>query len=152
MVKSEGARTQERRGLWAIAVTTGTLALVAAGCGNNSERADVPAPLPTVTQPAKESALTFDDLGGGSSIIEVYPGVGNTPEDRAFNGTYNDGDTVGAECKEEGREVHSHPEAGEEDRNSDEWIRITGTPGNEQFATAVYIEHPTKVLSELPPC
>lgn len=35
-----------------------------------------------------ETTITFDGLGGGSNVIMVYPGAGNTPQDEAYDGTY----------------------------------------------------------------
>jgi len=35
---------------------------------------------------ASEPPLTFDDLGGGSSIIRVFPGVTDQPADKLENG------------------------------------------------------------------
>jgi hypothetical protein len=96
--------------------------------------------------------LVFDDLGGDSSVIKVYPGPKDMAKDRVFNGTYNDGDSVGTECKTEGRTVHSDTATGEQDRSSNEWIKIQGSPGETQYATAVYVENPEKLLSELEPC
>ncbi len=105
------------------------------------------------TSAASEAAvLVFDDLGGGSSIIQVYPGVQNTEVDKQYNGTFNDGDIVGALCKTEGRQVSSDPSAGEVSRTSSEWVRINGTPGVDQYATAVYVENSDDLLGKLPVC
>jgi len=124
----------------------GGLALAACGGGGKSSEtnADVPAPTGVV--------LTFDALGGGFPTIQVYPGVTTSLADKASNGVFRDGDKVSAECKTEGRTVHSDPSVGEEDRTSNEWIRITGNPGLTEYATAVYVEDPTKLLSQLPEC
>lgn len=109
--------------------------------------------LPTTTgRRGNTVSATFDDLHGGSPIIKVYPGPNDTPADREFNGTFNDGDVVTAECKTEGRLVRSNSAGGELPRNSNEWVRIQGTPGMTQFATAVYIENPDQVLGQLPQC
>jgi hypothetical protein len=135
-----------------------TLAVVASGCGGGEDRDASPAPVETTQQPMDTSTetegatLTFDDLGGGSSIIQVYPGVEDIPARKKFNGTYNDGDTVDAECKTKGRTVHSDTSVGEENRSSNDWIRIHGTPGETQYATAAYVEDPEQLLAQLPVC
>jgi hypothetical protein len=130
------------------------LALIASGCGGSgsaeSSKSSTESPHksggnePTLTF----NALTFDDLGGGSSVIEVFP----SPTDKQYNGTYYDGDQVDPICKTQGREVHSDPKAGEQNRQSDEWIRIHGSPGETEYATAVYVEHPAQLLHQLPEC
>ena len=140
-----------------IILASGALAL--AGCGGGSKNAETTTPTTVgITQPGGTSAnpntkgvtLTFDDLGANSSIIQVYPGVGNTSADKLADGTYNNGDAVPAECKTEGRTAHSVPP--ETPRQSSEWIRIHGTPGETQYATAVYAQSPDKLLSQLPNC
>lgn len=109
--------------------------------------------LPTTTgRTGNNVSLTFDDLHGGSPIVKVYPGPKDTPADREYNGTFNDGDVVAAECKTEGRLVSSVTSVGEAPRSSSDWVRIQGTPGMTQFATAVYIENPDQVLGQLPQC
>lgn len=121
-----------------------SLALLASGCGSSpSQNSDK-----TPVAPGNRPTLTFDDLGGGSSVIEVFPG----PRNNQYDGTYYDGDRVPAICKTEGRQRQSDPSVGETSRQSDEWIRIVGTPGERQFATAVYIEHPAQLLNQLPEC
>lgn len=128
------------------------LALFASGCGADPNHGltdpTTPAPAPKTPKPDQEPQLTFDYLGGGSTTIKVFPGPGTGKVD----GTYFDGDTVGAICKTEGQERKSDPSLGEEPRHSDEWIKIDGTPGETQFATAVYIEHPQQLLDQLPDC
>ena len=134
-------------------------ALWAAGCGGNGRsstethtRNPVPGRSSSLGPQKPKAVLTFDDLGGGSSIIEVFPGVRSTPADEQYNGTYSDGDRVSAVCKTNGRTVHSDPSVGERSRSSHEWIRIIGAPGVSQYATAVYIEHPRRLLQQLPDC
>lgn len=137
-------------------------ALALAGCSGNedtlpaSPAATAQAPTPAETQanasPSLHPILEFDYLDAGTPIIQVYPGVGDSAADRVANGTYNDGDSVLAECKTEGRTVSSDPSIGEEERTSNEWIRIQGTPGEEQYATAVYIKKPQDLLQKLPEC
>lgn len=138
----------------------GTLALAGCGGGKGNTAVDTTSPLPTNRDvPADPNApisgqhtITFDDLGGGSSIIEVFPGIQDTPEDKTFNGTYRNGDVVQAICKAVGRPVHSDPSVGEEARSSNAWVRIVGTPGETQYATSVYIQNPQQALSSLPDC
>lgn len=48
--------------------------------------------------------------------------------------------------------MHSDPTVGEEDRTSDMWVRIHGTPGTIQYATAVYVERQDALLQQLPDC
>jgi hypothetical protein len=165
-------RTLELRGLrengvrkLSAALFTGSLALTAlAGCGDGSNTSEissnsqaptateVPSSVLTTQSGSEHPPLVFDDLHGGSSIIRVYPGVTESANDKESNGTFNDGDIVPAECKTEGRTVHSDPSVGEEDRTSSEWIRIHGTPGETQFATAVYVKSPSALLKKLPNC
>lgn len=130
-------------------VTGGTaalasLALLASGCGSSSSQNSDKTPIRGGDNPT----LTFDDLGGGSSVIEVFP----SPRSDQYDGTYYDGDRATAICKTEGRERQSDPSVGELARQSDEWIRIVGTPGEQQFATAVYVEHPQHLLAQLTEC
>lgn len=109
----------------------------------------------TTTKSAGNVTMTFDDLHGGSPIVKVYEGPKDTPEDRKSNGTFKDGQAVLAECKTEGRFVRSDTSVGEEQRSSTAWIRIDptdSTPGETQYATAVYMESPNEVLSKLPNC
>lgn len=135
------------------------LALGAVGCGEENDNPGARSqPSPEATQlPKKQPTaegpqLVFDDLGGGSSIIRVFPGVRMGAADKVANGTFNDGDEVPPECKIEGRTVHSDHSVGEENRQSNDWIKIQGTPGEEQYATAVYVENPEKLLNQLEDC
>jgi len=143
------------------AILGGALTVAAACSGSSSNHhVQATAKSPETTAPASTPprsstntpTLTFDALGGGPSIIKVYPGVGDTAADKTFNGTFNSGDTVPAECKTTGRMVHSDPSVGELDRQSDQWIRIQGTPGETQFATAVYVQNPAALLAKLATC
>lgn len=138
-----------------VIVASGALALAGCGGGKKTETVtttvEATQPAGTSTSPTAEGVtLTFDDLGANSSIIQVYPGVESTPADKTSNGTFNSGDTVPAECKTEGRTVHSVPP--ETPRQSNEWVRIHGTPGETQYATAVYVHSPDQLLSKLPDC
>ena len=98
------------------------------------------------------ATFTFDALGGGSSIIRVFPGVGDAPEDKVHNGTFNDGDTAPAVCKTTGRLVVSDTSVGERERESDVWIRVIGSPGVTQYAPLTYGSIPDDDLEELPSC
>jgi hypothetical protein len=140
------------------AVLVGSLLLTGCGRRDSDEVGPSASGSPTVVgtdlgiPDAISPRLVFDDLHGGSAIIEVYPGVTNAAADRQANGSFNDGDSVPAECKAKGRTVHSNPALGEEDRSSDDWIRIQGSPGEIQYATAVYVENPGELLRDLPDC
>lgn len=134
-------------------------ALALSGCGGSeSEPKTTAAPIETQSSvpssvPAKEAPmLIFDDLGGGSSIIQVYPGAKEAAGDKKANGTFNAGDSVYAECKIEGRTVHSNTSVGEADRTSRDWIRIESASGEAQYATAVYAKNPQTLLRQLPEC
>jgi hypothetical protein len=84
------------------------------------------------------AVFTFDDLGRGSPIIQVYQGPADNPEDRKANGTFRHGQTTTALCKTKGRMVHSDPSVGERDIQSDVWLRVLGEPGKTHYATLVY--------------
>jgi hypothetical protein len=139
------------------------LALLASGCGgtsgNQNHKPVAPgqtsgrtAGKPSSSHESGHAQLTFDYLGGGSKVIEVFPGVGNSPEDKKFDGTYYDGEHVTADCQTDGREVHSDPGLGEQRRQSNVWFLIEGTPGETQYATAVYTQNPHQLIMELPDC
>lgn len=96
--------------------------------------------------------LTFDDLGGGSSIMEVYPGIKDDPQDRLPNGTFRAGEFTRALCKATGRTVSSDTGVGERPRQSDMWIQIVGSPGVKQYAPLTYAEVSAAVLQALPVC
>lgn len=132
-------------------VITASGALALAGCGGGAKMTETASSAAPSSPNTGRIALTFDDLGANSSIIQVYPGVESTPQDELSNGTYNNGDIVPAECKTAGRTVHSVPPE-TPSRQSDEWIRIHGTPGETQYATAVYVQDPAQLLSKLPEC
>jgi hypothetical protein len=120
---------------WHLPMATVAAALALAGCaGSNGEAAATPTPTATTMQPMFE----FNDLGGGSDIIEVYPGAGDTTADRRSDGTaYRDGEVRPVVCQEEGRWVESHPERGEEYRRSNIWYQL-GDMAVPHYATAVY--------------
>lgn len=121
--------------------------------GNNfSDTNSSMAPAPSTEAGAPGTLLTFDDLGGGLSIIMVYPGVKATTADRKFNGTYETGQVVSAICKTAGRLVVSNTTVGEASRQSSEWVQIEGTPGETQYATMTYADIAKDALSRLPEC
>jgi len=79
--------------------------------------------------------LTFDWLGGNSTIIKVYPGAADTPADRVSNGAFANGQTATIVCKTLGRWVSSVPP--EKAKRSNVWYEIQ-TGGKTYYATAVY--------------
>jgi outer membrane lipoprotein SlyB len=101
--------------------------------------------------PTPGTTITIDALGGGTQDVFLYAGVGETAEDRATVASWLDGDTLGAECKTEGRTVSSDLSVGELPRTSNMWVRIQND-SEDQYATAVYIESPDEVLAKLPNC
>jgi hypothetical protein len=95
----------------------------------------------TPTLAPSGATITFDALGGSSNVIEVYPGVGNTLQDKTHNGTYNSGDTVSIVCKTKGRTVTSNPADNEQYRQDDVWYKLQTPPGTQpEYATAVYAD------------
>lgn len=124
---------------------------------NSGESASAHTPSPNHSRSTPSSftgrpVLTFNDLGGGSSIINVYPGVKDTPEDKLPNGTYQSGNSVGAICKTNGRKVTSDTAAGEHPKESSTWVQIAGTPGLTQYAPLTYAEMTQTQLRNLPSC
>jgi hypothetical protein len=124
---------------WRLPVATVAAALALAGCAKGSgEAAATPSPSPTTA--SAEPMFEFNDLGGGSDIIEVYPGPGDTAAERRSDGTaYRDGEVRPVVCYQEGRWVESHPDpdVGEEYRRSNIWYQLGGT-ATPYYATAVY--------------
>ncbi|HEV2403496.1 MAG TPA: hypothetical protein VGS08_04815 [Candidatus Saccharimonadales bacterium] len=130
-----------------------SLAAALAACGSTKTVYETPStaaaspntgtiPAGTSTQPSatsREPILTFDALGGGSNVIQVYPGPANTAQDKVSIGTFEAGQTAGVVCEEAGRTVTSDPSVGEAYRRSDEWYEIQAG-GQEFFATAVYAD------------
>lgn len=114
------------------------------GTGGNSPSTSVPN--------TPRETLVFDALGGTPPIIRVFPGVSDSPQDKVQNGTFNDGEAMPAICKTKGRKVSSNPAAGDRPRTSDDWIKIVGSPGLTQYATAVYVRDPEALLAKLPNC
>ncbi|HKU19007.1 MAG TPA: hypothetical protein VJP80_07120 [Candidatus Saccharimonadales bacterium] len=133
-----------------------TLAL--AGCFSNKSPSAPPTEAPQVattlcpplsdrsvpSAPPGQHMLRFDALGGGNCIIEVYPGVADTPADHQYDGTYASGQTALTNCVVlNGRLVRSHPEVREKDEHSTVWYRLVTPPGTpDQYATAVYADAP----------
>jgi hypothetical protein len=120
---------------------------------------DAPNVPPTVTAPTtatkrdKNLPFTFDDLGGGSSSIQVYHGPSIAGADRVpfEHPVYTNGDRAVAECQIEGRSVSSHPEVGETDRTDETWIKIAGK-NPPQYATGVYVVNPVHLFDRLDYC
>lgn len=106
----------------------------------------------TSVGPADGVTLTFDDLIGGEGIIRVFPGYTSSRSDTEFNGTYAGGQDATAVCVASGRTVNSRPEDGEPSVSSDKWIRIKGSPGATQYASAVYVKDRQALIDALPPC
>lgn len=112
----------------------------------------VSTPAPSSVMPATSVALTFDALGGGSTIIQVYPGVQNNPADKLANGTFRNGDTVRATCQTIGRTITSVPSEGERFVQSNRWVRVVGTPELTQYASLTYANIAAADLAALPMC
>ena len=144
--------TIRERGVYKLSAVLlgGGMALSACGGGEAAPDTGASQTPSTAETQAASPTLVFDNLGGGSSIIQVYPGV--TDADRQANGTYNAGDAVSADCKTVGRTVRSDPSVGELNRISDQWIRIQGTPSETQYATVIYVQSPDELLARLPDC
>lgn len=105
----------------------------------------------------EKTELVFDDLGGGSPFIMVYPGTGDSKEDMKHVARFGSGAEVEAECKQLGREVTSDPSVGEEPAVSSHWIRIhdeslNEAEGQSAYATAVYVEDRDELLGQLDDC
>ena len=152
-----GAVEQRRGRRMPFAAVVAAGGLLLAGCttvekGDTSATSSAPAETvtPSATRTVKPPEFLFDDLGGGSSVIQVYPGAGTSEADKVHNGTYMAGQPAMAECKTEGRTVHSDTSVGEADRTSNEWVRIQGDP--DRYATTVYIQDPERLLAALPDC
>lgn len=129
---------RRRVALGAVMLFGGSLAITGSGCGGSGDSDKGP------------RVLTFDDLGGGSPKIHVYPGTGHENEDRDSNAFYLDDEQVLAKCWEKGRLVLPRPELGELSRSSDKWFQIDAEPT--QYATAVYVKDPQTLLKQLPEC
>jgi len=142
-------------------------ALFLAGCGGSEQTqtavraANSSSPKATASYkpPKRTVRFAFDSLGselskGGSSIIRVYAGVKNNPEDKATTGTFANKQTAEADCMASGRHVASVPSEGETPRSSNEWLQIDNPSSSQpMYATVVYTrpseEH---ALATLPKC
>jgi hypothetical protein len=118
---------------------------------STTTRATTTAPS-TVPTSGPGATLVFDDLGGGDPTIQVYPSPDDSAAGRISNGTFRHGQRVTAQCRRSGRTVNSDPSDGEMARSSDQWIRINGSPGQVQYATAVYVTDPDALVTSLPAC
>jgi hypothetical protein len=96
--------------------------------------------------------FTFDALGGASPIINVYPGVSDSPADKIASGTFSSGQTAPAICKTTGRTVTSDVNAGEEQRESDAWIEVIEQAGVTHYASLTYGTMDQGGLELLPAC
>jgi hypothetical protein len=95
---------------------------------------------PTVLIPDAQG-FRFNKMCGGSSTIEVYPGVSNSDADKQYDAAYKDGETRPAECHTVGRIVYRHPEPGvnEIPGQSDDWIKLQTPAGQPpQYASEAY--------------
>jgi len=97
------------------------------------------------------AGFSFDDLGGGSAVIQVYQGPSESAEDRIPNGTYLSGQTAIADCVTVGRLVTSDPSVGESLGASDKWVRLADTEPP-RYATTVYTNITDAALKGLPTC
>jgi hypothetical protein len=124
-----------------VAVIGLVIGLVVSNVGSDKSKSPSRASV-TASGPAAPSGqvIKFDDLGGGSSIISVYPGVQAIERDKTPSGTFRSGDVVAAVCKAQGRTIHSDPSSGERQQSSNMWVRIQGSPGKLQFATLTYAD------------
>lgn len=122
------------------------------GCSDDDRSEPQTSNVPTSTNP-NATTMTFDSLSDvGTTVIQVYPGVTEAEADRQYNGTYLDGEVVTVDCKTRGRTVVSDPSLSEVLRESNQWIHLASSNGEDRFATAVYIEEPEAVLAALPEC
>lgn len=90
-------------------------------------------------QPVEGVTFQFDYLEDGSQTVMVYPGPGDSPSERDYNGTYEHGQEADIYCIEpDGRNVASVE--GETPRESNDWYLVDFNPnkGEAKFATAVY--------------
>ncbi len=130
---------------WVVAPTLAGLALVSCSRGSGSEqdpslRPMVPGACQESPTPSVEGVkFTFYDRGGGSPVIKVYCGPGETSTDKIETGTYYDGDSEDVICKvPDGRSVSSDLSVGESPYESRLWFLITGQIGVNEFATENY--------------
>lgn len=142
--RSSALLRNRRSRVLAAAAAGGVLSLVAA-CGGNGESDTVP--------------MQFDDLDGGSPVIEVYAGPGKEAADKAVTGQYAEKNDAGeviivnALCRATGRPVSSHPELGETPRKTyEDWILLETDPKITQWATATYAREPEALLAQLRNC
>lgn len=138
-----------------VLATTVAGLLAIGGCAEKGSSSPTGTPSTPVEQTGDQPArpdLIFDYRGGGSRIIEVYPGPDDLGPDRVSNGTYRDGDHAPAICKTVGRVVTANEAAGETPGSSNQWFEIEGSPGQRQFATALYTANAQDVAAKVPDC
>lgn len=107
---------------------------------------------PTPAAVAAQATFRFNDLGGGSTVINVYRGVSDNPADKLANGTFSSGQTTTALCQTTGRTVRSDPSVGEQLRQSDRWVRVLAQPGQVSYASLTYGDIDGDALAALPDC
>lgn len=140
-----------------------TLPLLLGACGDDESEqtgsASASAPATEGNTPSSGASsesgvrLTFDDLDDkADAVIQVYPGVSSIEAHKISNGTFNPGDVVAALCKTTGRVVESHPENGDDEKTSDQWVRISGSPGKTQYASLTYAQIDQAALQGLREC
>jgi len=95
------------------------------------------------TAAGRAVSFRFDNLGstypGGNTLL-VYPGASTSAADRQSDGEYPVGDVMPAICVTTGRLVKSDPTYHETPKQSDQWVRIASTDGQDQYATLTYGE------------
>lgn len=136
-----------------LAATTGVVVAVLA-VGTDSNDSEEPGG-GGGTEPSRaiNVQFTFDDLGSDASpIISVYPGVGDSDDDKTPSATFASGQSAPALCQTTGRIIRSDPSAGEEDRQSDIWIKVEEQSGLTHYASLTYSSLSPADLDLLPSC
>jgi hypothetical protein len=160
--KRRGGRRKSRRlllGLSLLAIIVGVVIGYVLTRSHGDSEAGAPAGpsrSASVSPPAPapgQVTIRFNSLGSTeSSTINVYPGTGIYPDVRMPNGTFRNGDIVAVTCKTTGRTITSDTTSGETLRQSNQWVRIVGTPGKVQYATLTYADIDPQALASLPEC
>lgn len=134
---------KSRRRSWLIALLVVAVIAFGSVLASVHFRSRPPADAGNPAKPSASKPVTyqfrFDSLGStASSILNVYPGVGQTAHDKQANGTFRSGDVVTAVCVVTGRRITSDPNYGETARSSTEWVRIAAVEGVTQYASVTY--------------
>lgn len=137
---------------------------VAAACGGDGggeprESADTTASTTSTTagEAAPRAVFTFDYLEGGSQVVRVFAGPGESAADREATGTFLDGQQADIDCVEfGGRPVPHDPEVGERDPDPDSpdstiWVRLN-VPGDVEMWAADTYGDPSAPYPALPEC